>query len=203
MVYNKIMKFNESNVVIDDVLTESQIANLYEAIENSNETRQPNDFAQTVSDFDLPEEVAKSVISYSELISGEPGLEISEYQFARYKNTFDPESGEAILPNLIPHWDSAFEEPRFTFDYQLGGNTTWPLVVENKKFTLQNNSALTFSGTHQIHWRSPKIFAENEYIDMVFFHLRKIESAPYENDLSFVMYEKEKKYALQYENEDK
>ena len=198
MVYNINMKHNEANVILDNILSESEIADIYRIIENPIQKRLPNQFAQTVSDFDLPETIAQKIIDYSQKISGESGLEISEYQFARYQNVQESESGEQILPNLIPHWDASFEEPRFTFDYQIGGNTTWPLVVEGKEFVLQNNSALTFSGTHQIHWRVPKSFQEDEYLDMVFFHLRKIDASPYDPELTSIMQEKQMQYELSY-----
>ena len=147
----------------------------------------------------MPPEIANKIVNYCEEISGESDLEIAEYQFARYRNVTDPESGQRLLPNLTPHWDAAFEEPRFTFDYQIGGNTSWALVVENKEFTLTNNSALTFSGTHQIHWREKKVFSDSDYIDMVFFHLRKKNSQSYNTDLPKEMQEKEKYYFQKYE----
>jgi hypothetical protein len=195
------MKHNEKNVIVENVLTEDELSMLYSVIESPSSKYVMKLFAQTVSDFELPNEVAKKIIDYSEKISGETELEIAEYQFARYRNVIDPESGEMLLPNLTPHWDAAFAEPRFTFDYQIGGNTNWTLVVEDKDFTLSNNSALTFSGTHQIHWRKKKVFSDSDYIDMVFFHLRKKNSKPYYLELANEMEEKAKHYFQKYEEE--
>jgi len=195
------MKHNEENVIVENVLTEDEMSMLYSIIDNPSSKYVMKLFAQTVSDFELPNSVAKKIIDYSEKISGESGLEIAEYQFARYRNVVDPESGEMLLPNLTPHWDAAFAEPRFTFDYQIGGNTSWDLVVENKDFTLNNNSALTFSGTHQIHWRKKKIFSDSDYIDMVFFHLRKKKAQPYDTELPKEMEERAKYYFQKYEEE--
>jgi hypothetical protein len=44
-------------------------------------------------------------------------------------------------------------------------------VAPDKKFTLKNNQALTFSGTHQIHWREPQNFEDDQYVEMLFCHL--------------------------------
>jgi hypothetical protein len=195
------MKHDEKNLIVENVLTEDEISMLYSVIDNPRSKYVMKLFAQTVSDFELPKSVEKKIIDYSEKISGESELEIAEYQFARYKNVVDQESGESLLPNLTPHWDAAFAQPRFTFDYQIGGNTSWPLVVEDREFTLTNNSALTFSGTHQIHWREKKLFSDNDYIDMIFFHLRKKNSQPYEIDLIEKMEEKAKYYFQRYEQE--
>ena len=199
MVYNRLMKHNEKNVIVENVLTEDELSRLYSVIDNPSSKYVMKLFAQTVSDFNLPPEIANKIVNYCEEISGESDLEIAEYQFARYRNVTDLESGQRLLPNLTPHWDAAFEEPRLTFDYQIGGNTSWALVVENKEFTLTNNSALTFSGTHQIHWREKKIFSDSDYIDMVFFHLRKKNSQSYSADLPKEMHEKEKYYFQKYE----
>lgn len=201
MVYNRLMKYNEKNVILENVLADDELSRLYSVIENPSSKYVMKLFAQTVSDFELPNSVAKKIIDYSEKISGESELEIAEYQFARYRNVVDPESGEMLLPNLTPHWDAAFAEPRFTFDYQIGGNTSWTLVVEDKDFTLNNNSALTFSGTHQIHWRKKKIFSDSDYIDMVFFHLRKKKAQPYNTELPKEMEEKAEYYFQRYEQE--
>ena len=201
MVYNRLMKYNEKNVILENVLTEDELSRLYSVIENPSSKYVMKLFAQTVSDFNLPLDIANKIVKYCEKISGESDLEIAEYQFARYRNVTDEESGERLLPNLIPHWDSAFAEPRFTFDYQIGGNTNWTLVVEDKDFTLNNNSALTFSGTHQIHWRKKKIFSDSDYMDMVFFHLRKKRSQPYDTELAKEMEEKAKYYFQKYEEE--
>ncbi len=169
------MKHDEKNLIVENVLSEEEIAEIYKIVEKPNNTYLMKLFTQTIVDFNLPLHINKKIIDYSESISGESDLEIAEYQFARYKNTFDEESQTMFRPNLTPHFDG-FEQPRFTFDYQLGGNTTWDLVVEEKEFTLLNNSALTFSGTHQVHWRKHKTFKDDEYIDMIFFHLKKKNS---------------------------
>jgi hypothetical protein len=195
------MKRDEKNLIIENVLSEEEIAEVYRIIEKPNNTYLMKLFTQTIVDFNLPLSIHKKIIDYSENISGESDLEIAEYQFARYRNTFDEESNTMFKPNLTPHCDSTFKEPRFTFDYQLGGNTTWDLVVEEKEFTLANNSALTFSGTHQVHWRKHKTFEDHEYIDMIFFHLKKKNSKEYLDEHSSNMEDKVKFYSDIYHQE--
>jgi hypothetical protein len=167
------MKLNEANVITKNILTDKEIAQIYSSVDLSNKALLVEIHAQNVFDFILEDSTAKKIISYCEEISGVSGLVIEEYQFARYEKT---KLGEKTLePKLTIHSDY-FEEPRFTFDYQIGGNTSWPIVVEGKSFELKNNEALSFSGTHQVHWREPKTFNDKEYIDMVFFHLKKHDS---------------------------
>jgi len=192
------MKHNELNVIVKQVLTDEEIEQIYSKVQDAHNSYLMELFTQNISDFRLPEKIADKIIAYAENISGVNNLEISEYQFSRYKNTVK-EDGSLGKPILPPHHDDTFKEPRFTFDYQIGGNTTWPIIVEDKVFELQNNEALTFSGTHQIHWRKKKTFADNEYIDMVFIHLRKINSEPKSQDVSDIMNQKQEHFQKQYQ----
>lgn len=195
------MKFDEANTIVENVLTEEEIKKIYSKVENAHNSYLMELFTQNISDFELPTHISNKIISYAENISGVNNLEIAEYQFSRYKNTIK-EDGTIGRPILPPHHDDTFKEPRFTFDYQIGGNTTWPIVVETKEFELQNNQALTFSGTHQIHWRTKKTFLENEYIDMIFIHLRKIGAGPKGSDVSDAMNAKEEIFREKYYSTD-
>ena len=98
------------------------------------------------------------------------------------------------MPKLFPHFDG-FPEPRLTFDYQIGSNTSWPLVVEDREYVLKDNQALTFSGTHQIHWRVHKDFSETDYLDMIFFHLKQKNAAPNPEGHKDLMQQRKDKYS--------
>lgn len=175
MVYNITMYTSIKNEIVKDVLTQDQIADIYKEVDSASTKYVMELFSQNITDFRLPPSVESRVIELASAQSGINNLKIEEYQFARYRNT--KEDGKDLKPNLFPHIDM-FPEPRLTFDYQIGGNTTWPLVVLGNEFELTNNSALTFSGTHQPHWRVHKNFNDGEYIDMIFFHLKEIGAKP-------------------------
>ena len=196
------MKYDEVNVIVESVLTDEEIKTLYSIIEDSKTNYLMELFNQQISDFELPDSISKKIIQKCEELSGESDLEISEYQFSAYEKVKDSDGG-IRNPLLFPHFDSTFPEPRFTFDYQIGGNTTWPLVVEDTVFELKNNQALTFSGTHQIHWRLKKEFKDGERIDMIFFHLRKKNAAKKDASVNQIMNEKEGKFRKAYDEEGK
>ncbi len=161
------MKFDEKNVIIENLLTESEISDLYISIKKPYKNYVMDLYVQQISDFRMPKSIEDKIISHVERITGLSGFEM-EYQFSRYELLDD--NGKAAKPNLTPHFDG-FEQPRITFDYQLNSNTSWPIYVEGKEFVLKNNEALTFSGTHQVHWRPPKDFAKAEFVEMIFCHL--------------------------------
>jgi hypothetical protein len=62
-----------------------------------------------------------------------------------------------------------------TFDIQLRTSEPWALVVEEDVYNLQDNQALVFSGTQQIHWREDKQIADDAEIDMIFCHLEYVK----------------------------
>lgn len=193
------MKFDEKNTIIKEVLSKEEIEEVYWLVEQSYNKYLMRTFTQTVSDFDLPYRIAKKIISHAEYISGECGLEIESYQFAKYNKVVD-DDGVVLMPNLTPHCDLTFTEPRFTFDYQIGGNTSWPIYVEGRGYALANNEAITFSGTHQVHWRQRKTFSDTDYIDMVFFHLKKRTGVPYEASVIEKVHAKIDEYTKLYQN---
>jgi hypothetical protein len=161
------MKFDEKNIVVQNVLTDSELGDLLSSIKNPYNKYVMSMFVQQISDFKMPEKIEQKIISHVEKITGLSGFEM-EYQFSRYE-LLDI-NGKTEVPSLRPHFDR-FSEPRFTFDYQLDSNVSWPIYVEGTEFVLNNNEALTFSGTHQVHWRPSRDFVPGEFIEMIFCHL--------------------------------
>lgn len=154
-------------------------------------------YGQQISNFQMPTSALNKIIKMCEEASGMSGLVLEAYQFSRYEK-FIKDNGEVSNPVLIPHYDG-FPEPRFTFDYQIKSNTLWPLFVENKEFVLLDNQAVTFSGTHQIHWRSKKDFAPGEFVDMIFCHLYLPGSQPNLKEHWDIMKEKEYNFISEWE----
>ena len=190
------MKFDEKNVVIENLLTDSEISDLYSSIKKPYKNYVMDLHVQQISDFRMPKSIEDKIISHVENITGLSGFEL-EYQFSRYE-LLDVD-GKVEVPNLRPHFDT-FTEPRFTFDYQLGSNIDWPIYVEGKKFILKNNQALTFSGTHQIHWRPARDFVIGEFLEMVFCHLYlKDSSTQLGPEHANLMYDKSEEWRLQLE----
>jgi hypothetical protein len=170
------LRYNESNVIVKDVLSEDEITQIYTEIDQAYSSYIMERYGQKISDFIMPASALEKIVKISEEVSGVSGLVLEAYQFSRYEKFTKPD-GSLSMPRLIPHYDG-FPEPRFTFDYQIRSNTSWPLLVEGNELLLEDNQALTFSGTHQIHWRTEKEFQDGEFIDMIFCHLSLPSSQP-------------------------
>ena len=110
-------------------------------------------------DFKISNSLVNKIITSAQN-NADVALELESISFTRYSLDYGK-------PDLPPHVDTRFKQPRLTFDIQLDGNTLWPIVVEGEKYTLKNNQALIFSGTHQVHWRERKSFNSGEYLDML------------------------------------
>lgn len=81
--------------------------------------------------------------------------------FARYTHKSDSK------PSLRPHYDIMLESASITISIQLESSLDWSLFVENQELTLANNNAAIFSGSHQIHWRPPMEFGDNDFFDVI------------------------------------
>ena len=180
------MKYEESNVIVEDVLSNEEIQQIYDAVKNNNGGSFVEPHCQQNYFIQLPDSIINKFTHHARKISNNDNLVLTEYCYAIYKNTKN--ENEDFRPSLFPHYDETFKEPRFTFDYQLGSNIDWAIVVEpGKEFTLKNNQAITFSGTHQIHWRVPTIFNDDQYVEMIFCHFSDPNSGPKDSDVNDIM----------------
>lgn len=156
------------NMIINNIFSQEQIDYIYNVV---NSTTEDDSIIQTrmghrawFINFDA------SLITHLESIIHnrfENAWHLNAVQFARYSNEYGYQT------KLYPHYDDAFDRHKLTLDIQIKANTSWPIVVEGKSFTLKDNQGLVFSGTDQIHWREDKQLKDGEFLDMMFCHLEK------------------------------
>lgn len=193
------MKYEERNMLVENVFSPEEIEEINIAVSNSTGSAFVTHHAQLNNFIQLPEHIIKKVEEKSREISGNPNIVVTEYCHALYKNV--EKDGKKYRPSLFPHYDETFKQPRFTFDYQLKGNVDWEIVIENRGIMLSDNQAATFSGTHQIHWRRPTEFKDDQSIEMIFFHLSDPNSEPKSEEVNSIMDKKAEEYkAWYYEN---
>ncbi len=159
------MDIKTPNKIYKNILSKQDIQDVYDTVNKTNEDRTfvIQQYRQKAYFADLPQHVVDKIVNFVQTIYSEK-LQLREISFATYKKMNGKD------PVLSPHFDTTFEEPRFTFDIQLKSNISWPIVVENKEYILKDNEALTFSGTGQVHWRTYREFKDDDFIDMIFCH---------------------------------
>ena len=170
MIYDKLNTF-----VINNVYDDNHIEYLYKKIddipENKKEIVEELGLLVFHNDEEFSEEFISHTISKIQPFFQEKLIPCEIY-FSRYTNKTN------YFSKLPPHYDFK-EERRITFDIQIKSNVLWPLFVEDKEFTLNDNDGLVFSGTDQIHWRKNITLKDNEFVDMILFQLK----VDIENDL--------------------
>lgn len=153
------------NIIVDNVFTEDEIAQIYEHVDNTPEEKKNYQevFAHTAYFSWMPDTIVNKIVKVANDNFGSK-LVLKELSFARYENS------RGMNPLLFPHYDEAFKEQRITFDIQLKASLPWSIIVEDAPYTLKDNQALFFSGTHQVHWREKIVFNKDDYVDMIFCH---------------------------------
>lgn len=191
------MYYNVPNVVVDGVLTDEEISQVYDAVNNNSGSSFVEVHSQANVFIQLPQSILDKFISHARNISGIEGLMLTEYCYARYSNVTS-DCGKVFRPSLFPHVDETFKEPRFTFDYQLNANVSWDIIVEDKVLSLSNNQAGTFSGTHQVHWREPKAFSDDQFVEMIFCHFTDPNEAPKSDEVQAHISQKAADYKMKF-----
>jgi len=96
------------------------------------------------------------------------GFEVDKYMvhYARY--TLKSNN----IPRLYPHYDRGLEFATFTISVILDSTFDWDLFCEGKKIPVKKNQGAFFSGSHQVHWRPPHEFKEDDYYDILVCQFR-------------------------------
>jgi hypothetical protein len=173
------MKYDLPNVVIKDVLTKDEINEIFNIVNETTNTGFQGSLCYTMWHITLPQHLIEKFTKYAEEVAGVP-LVLKEYNLSRYQKTISDCKKFLFNPMLYPHTDDAFNQDRVTLDYQIRSNISWDLVVDNweseKSYTLEDNEILTFSGTHQIHWRPKREFKDDEFLEAVFLHFAPLDA---------------------------
>jgi hypothetical protein len=153
-------------VVAKNVLLPEHIEEIYKKVRETpdSETRIQPWAGHKIWDIPFSKDIENRITMVAQELLGDSVILNYDYSFARYSPKFGYEC------KLFPHYDNR-EAQRVTFDLQLKASEPWAVVVENKKFYLNDNEALMFAGTQQIHWRENKKIKDDAEIDMIFCHL--------------------------------
>jgi hypothetical protein len=172
-------------VVVDSIFEQHHVDKIYEIIDNASEdqTRVQPWASHKVWDVSLGQEIEDRI---NEVVKNSLGNHLvlkKDYSFARYSPKF------GYRTKLFPHYDTRPSQ-RVTFDIQLKTSEPWALVVEEDIYNLQDNQALVFAGTQQVHWREDKQIADNAEIDMVFCHLEYVDDRPLDDGQEEILKER-------------
>ena len=170
---------------VSNIFSEDQIKHIYKLIDESGlENSHLQEWAgHRAWVLRLGKDIEDTITKKAQEVLGNNITLRQDYSFARYS----PEYG--FNCKLFPHYDTR-DFQRITFDIQINADEDWGLVVENEPYYLQNNEALVFAGTQQVHWRENKQLKKNTKIDMIFCHLEYNDDRPLDDGQKDILEER-------------
>ena len=115
---------------------------------------------------EVPKEVCDNLSSIAKSISLKE-LTSSGMTYVEYNKKYG-------TPNLPPHLDGDGKD--LIINYQISSNTSWDIGVDLGTHSMEDNSALVFNANKNIHWRPHKVFAEGDYVRMIFFRFQDVDN---------------------------
>ena len=115
---------------------------------------------------EVPKEVCDKLSSIAKSISLKE-LKSSGMTYVEYNKKYG-------TPNLPPHLDGDGKD--LIINYQISSNTSWDIGVDLGTHIMEDNSALVFNGNKNVHWRPHKVFAEGDYVRMIFFRFQDVDN---------------------------
>ena len=115
---------------------------------------------------EVPKEVCDKLFSIAKSISSKE-LKSSGMTYVEYNKKYG-------TPNLPPHFDG--DDKNLIINYQISSNTSWDIGVDLGTHIMEDNSALVFNANKNIHWRPHKVFAEGDYVRMIFFRFQDVDN---------------------------
>lgn len=108
----------------------------------------------------------KEIIDHTQLIVDKtfPGYKYEATTFCEYSELYGK-------PLLSTHIDNA--NATLCFDYQLDSNISWPILIEDKGYSLKDNDAILFKSGEVKHGRTNLAFQAGQYSKMLFFFFKR------------------------------
>jgi hypothetical protein len=172
-------------IIVDNIFSKEDIDEIYAIINSTPEekTKLQTWAGHRAWHVPLGDKIVAKINEAVKRTFGDELVLRQDYSFARY-------SGEwGYKVKLFPHSDIR-DSQRMTFDIQLNADEPWGIIVEDKTYFLENNQALCFAGTQQVHWREKKPIDVNSKIDMIFCHLEYVDDRGFEEHREDVLFER-------------
>lgn len=157
---------------IKNFLNDDEINTLYRVLalhaNNGNAFEDSGRYIITPTEMFIP----KDIVAIQNKIE-KTATEIYGKNLIKVTSGFHIYSGKFGKPRLTPHIDDYAGE--VVFDYQLDANVDWPLKIDKKEYSLNNNEAVIFEGEKTTHGRIEKEFQRDDIVIMYIVNLVSAE----------------------------
>lgn len=139
---------------------------IYDTGNGKEECAVSKDLGRIQSSSEVPKEVCDTLFKIARDTSSKE-LSCSGMTYVEYNKKYG-------TPNLPPHFDG--DQSEIIINYQISSNTSWDIGLNKDLYKIKNNSAIVFNPNKNIHWRPHKVFAEGEYVRMIFFRFQDVNN---------------------------
>ena len=162
-------------IVIKNVLSESEIADIQSSIANAEEIETQSKYGRYMYHGVQWSEDR----TFYDTVSHKVSEALNRNDFKIKGAGCVTYTAEAGKPDLPPHFDA--DNTELIMTYQIESNTTWSIGVDLETFDISDNDGLLFHPNENIHWRTHKKFEDGEFVTLLFFRFDVPNQKSYEH----------------------
>jgi len=162
-----MVNYNVAPVLVENIFSDEEYAFLYDHINKTpdQQIREVEDTGYIARSDPTKNYIGEIIKKKVEELSGH---DLEKYMVHHARYTLESNN----IPRLYPHYDRGLEFATFTISIILDSTFDWDLFCEGTKIPVKKNQGAFFSGSHQVHWRPPHEFKENDYYDILVCQFR-------------------------------
>lgn len=162
-----MIKYEVEPVLVENIFSDAEYRFLYEKINKSPEQqdREVEDTGYIAKPDPTKNYLGDILKNKMEELSG---FKLDKYMLHYARYTLKSNN----IPRLYPHYDRGLEFATFTISVILDSTFDWDLFCEGTRIPVKKNQGAFFSGSHQVHWRPPHEFKEDDYYDILVCQFR-------------------------------
>jgi len=159
-VTNSSFFFNFEPIVIYNVFSEEEINEIYDSRSKSENLLTDESCGYITNTKPFSGNIRKKIV---QIVQDNVPIKVKEWGNHMPRYTLKSNS----RPRLYPHYDVGLHQASLTLSIQLDHTLPWTVYIGDQGYDIKRNTAVLFSGSHQIHWRPDIEFGPDDYYDII------------------------------------
>jgi len=159
-VTNSSFFFNFEPIVIYNVFSEEEIKEIYDSRSKSENLLTDESCGYITNTKPFSGNIRKKIV---QIVQDNVPIKVKEWGNHMPRYTLKSNS----RPRLYPHYDVGLHQASLTLSIQLDHTLPWTVYIGDQGYDIKRNTAVLFSGSHQIHWRPDIEFGPDDYYDII------------------------------------
>lgn len=157
---NSSFFFNFEPIVIYNVFSEEEIKEIYDSRSKSENLLTDESCGYITNTKPFSKNIRKKIV---QIVQDNVPIKVKEWGNHMPRYTLKSNS----RPRLYPHYDVGLHQASLTLSIQLDHTLPWTVYIGDQGYDIKRNTAVLFSGSHQIHWRPDIEFGPDDYYDII------------------------------------